>query len=211
MKIGVLVTGDAAVRAAHSLDAHPGVSEVVVIGPARSRSFVVVPDAEGCDYLVGTGTEAAEKARAHGVPLIWDGETPEEGVAVYGGSPQGLTLALAARESDPRLVAVAHPGLDPGTDNRAAFPHPVGRVGVTDGSYAGHRLAWGKSPNSFAASLTRGLRRNVTIVDQGAFMSGVALAAGLAVADEKAKPVWADALTYLHAATDMGLVMAEEG
>ncbi len=42
MRIGLLVTGDTSVRAAHSLQAHPGVDEVVVIGPAQSKSFEVV-------------------------------------------------------------------------------------------------------------------------------------------------------------------------
>lgn len=210
MKIGVLVTGDVAVRAAHSLDAHPGVEQVVVIGPAKSKSFVVVPDAEGMDYLVGTGPEAPKRARSHGVPLIWDGEQPEDGVAVYGASPQGLTLAMAARESDPQLVAVAHPALTGGNAHQASFPDPVGRVGVADSSYAGHRLATGQSPNSYAACLALGARRNVTIVDQGTFMSGVALAAGLSVANGSPLPVWEAALGYLETATEMGLVMAEE-
>ena len=205
------MTGDVAVRAAHSLDAHPGIDEVVVIGPARSKSFVVTPDARGCDYLVGTGEDAPAKARAHDVPLIWDGDHLEEGVAVYGATPQGLTLAMAAREADPRLVALAHPSLSPGADHRAAFPRPVGRVGVADDTYAGHRLATGRSPNSFAACLAIGAGRSVTIVDHGPFMSGVALAGGVAVANGDSRPVWDQALDYLNAVTGMGLVMAEEG
>lgn len=211
MKIGILVTGDIAVRAAHSLDAHPAVDEVVVIGPATSKSFAVVPDAAGCDYLVGTGAEAPGKARVQGVSLIWDGERPEEGVAVYGANPQGLTLAMASRETDPRLVAVAHPALDGGNDHRAAFPDPVGRIGVADTTYAGRRLATGRSPNTYAACLALGAGRNVTIIDHGPFMSGIALGAGLAVTDGEARAVWDDALGYLRTATEMGLVMAEEG
>lgn len=211
MKIGVLVTGDVAVRAAHSLDAHPGIQQVVVIGPAKSRSFVVVPDAEGVDYLVGTGPGAPKQARKHGVPLIWDGDQAEDGVVAYGANPQGLTLAMAARESDPQLVAVAHPDLAGGNDQNASFPNPIGRIGVADSNYAGHRLATGHSPNSYAACLALGAHRNVTIVDQGAFMSGVALAAGVAVANGTARPVWEEALGYLETATGMGLVMAEEG
>jgi hypothetical protein len=42
-------------------------------------------------------------------------------------------------------------------------------------------------------------------------MSGVALAGGLAVATGGRSPVWEYALDYLHAITDMGLVMAEAG
>ncbi len=210
MKIGVLVTGDVAVRAAHSLAAHSGVDEVVVIGPARSKSFAVVPDAQGCDYLVGTGEQAPERAREHGVPLIWDGERLEPGVEVYGASPQGLTLAMASREPDPQLVAVAHPALEAGRDHRAQFPAPVGSVGVADTSFAGKRLAAGRSPNSYAACLSVGAGRNVTIIDHGAFMSGISLAAGVSVANGEGRAVWDDALHYLNAVTDMGLVMAEE-
>lgn len=210
MKIGVLVTGDVAVRAAHSLAAHPGIDEVVVIGPARSKSFAVVPDAEGCDYLVGTGEQAPARARENGVPLIWDGEQLQPGVAVYGAGPQGLTLAMSSREPDPQLVAVAHPSLEAGSDQRAQFPAPVGRIGVSDSIYAGQRLATGRSPNSYAACLAIGGGRNVTIIDHGAFMSGISLAAGVAVANGEGRPVWDDALDYLHTVTEMGLVMAEE-
>ena len=70
MKIGVLVTGDTAVRAAHSLSADPSVDQVVVIGPATSKSFEVVETAQTCDYLIGTGREAPKLASQHGVPLI---------------------------------------------------------------------------------------------------------------------------------------------
>lgn len=211
MKVGVLVTGDAAVRAAHSLEAHDRIDQVVVVGPARSRSFVVVPDAEGCDYLIGTGPDAPGRARSLGVPLIWDGESPERGVAVYGASPQGLTLALASREPDPRLVAVAHPDVAGGNDHRAVFPDPIGRIPVADTTFAGHRLATGHSPNSYAACLALGASRNVTIIDHGGFMSGIALAGGVAAANGRTKPIWDEALGYLQIVTEMGLVMAEEG
>lgn len=211
MKIGVLATGDVAVRAAHSLAAHPTVDEVVVVGSARSKNFPVVPTADGCDYLVGVGPQAPARARAQGVPLIWDGETRKEGVAVWGGSPQGLTLALAARESDPRLVAVAHPALVGGSDTRARFPQPVGTLDVADGTYAGKRLFMAQSPNSFASCLAVSAGRSVTIIDEGAFLSGIALAAGVDLVDEGPTPVWEEALPYLRATTEMGLVMAEEG
>lgn len=210
MRVGVLVTGDIAVRAAHSLSADPLVDDVVVIGPARSKSFAVVGSADDCDLLIGNGPDAPKRARKLGVPLVWDGEEAEDGVHVWGASPQGLTLALAARESDPRIVAVAHPDLDSGSDHQARFPDPIGRLDVTDGVYAGQRLASALSPNEFAAALAVGTDRRVTLVDHGAFMSGVALAAGVAVAGDSPAPVWDDALTYLKAATAMGLVMAED-
>ena len=63
---------------------------------------------------------------------------------------------------------------------------------------------------SCLAALAIGAGRSVTVVDHGDFMAGIALAAGIAVASEDPKPVWADALPYLKAATAMGLVMAED-
>jgi hypothetical protein len=129
---------------------------------------------------------------------------------VYGASPQGLALAVASRESDPQLVAVAHRALAGGDDHRGRFPGPVGRVGLRDTTFGGRRVAVGQSPNEFAAALAVGARRRVTIVDDGAFLSGVALAAGVAVLSEEPTAVWDDALAYLQRAIEMGLVMAEE-
>ena len=210
MKIGVLVTGDTAVRAAHSLSAHPSVDEVVVIGPAKSKSFRVVATAEGCDFLIGTGPEAPPRAKTHDVPLLWDGESGPEGVAVWGANPRGMTLTLASRESDPRLVAVAHPDLDEGSDHHARFPDPLGNLGVADKTYGGQSLAEAQSPNEFAACLAIGADRRVTIIDDAAFMSGIALAAAVDIADGTPKPTWDAALPYLQAAMGMGLVMAED-
>ena len=210
MRVGVLVTGDVAVRAAHSLTAHPDVDEVVVIGPARSKSFKVVKSANKCDFLVGSGPDAPQRAEEHGVPLLWDGEDQTASTHVWGASPQGLTLAMASRESDPRLVAVAHPSLDGGRDHRARFPDPIGRLDVADTTYAGQHLATATSPNEFAACLAIGADRRVTIIDDGLFISGIALAAAIAVIEEEPGPVWQSALPYLQAATRMGLVMAED-
>jgi len=210
VRVGLLVTGDTAVRAAHSLQAHPSIDEIVVIGPATSKSFEVVDTADGCDYLVGHGHSAPGLARKHGIPLIWDGEGPEEGIAAWGAAPTGLAIAMAARETDPQLVAVAHPEIEAsGTTRTTRFPDPVGRVGVFDATVGGRPVALGHSPNDFAACLAVGAGRRVTLVDHGPFMSGVALAAGIAVANGSGRPVWDASLSYLEAATEMGLVMAE--
>lgn len=211
VRVGLLVTGDTAVRSAHSLQAHPGIDEVVVIGPAKSKSFEVVDTAEGCDYLVGHGETAPRLARSHDVPLIWDGEGPDEdGVVVWGASPTGLAIALASREPDPRLVAVAHPDI-PGSDTTRStrFPDPVGRVEVFDATLGGRPVALATSHNEFAACLAVGAGRRVTVVDHGGFMAGVALAAGVAAANGTNRPIWEEALSYLETATEMGLVMAE--
>jgi hypothetical protein len=65
-----------------------------------------------------------------------------------------------------------------------------------------------KSPNRFAACLAVGAGRSVTIVDDGAFLSGVALAAGIDLAQGEPKLAFDDALTYLETAAAMGLLMA---
>ena len=210
MRVGVLVSGDTSVRAAHSLSAHETVDDVVVIGPARSRTFRVVPDAAGCDLLVGVGADAPTRARALGVPLVWDGDNFEQGVAVWGASPVGLALALAAREPDPRIVAVAHPDLDEGSDHQVRFPDPIGSAKVADATFGGRHVALAKAADRFAACLAVGAERRVAIVDDGAFMSGVALAAGIDVVADSPLAVWDGALVYLKTAAAMGLVMAED-
>jgi hypothetical protein len=211
VRVGVLASGDTAVRAAHSLAAHPPVEEVVVIGPARSRSFRVVPDATGCDILVGSGADAPGRARKLGVPLLWDGETHEDGVMVWGAAPVGLALALAAREPDPRIVAAAHPDFEEGSDHKVRFPDPIGPVSVADATFDGRRVALAHSPDRFAACLAVGSGRMVTIVDDGAFLSGIALAAAIdAVNGGSPAAVWDRALPYLQAASAMGLVMADD-
>jgi hypothetical protein len=183
---------------------------VVVIGPARSRSFRVVPDASECDILVGSGAAAPGRARKLEVPLLWDGETAQEGVMVWGATPIGLALALAAREPDPRIVAAAHPNFDEGSDHQVRFPDPVGPVKVADATFAGRRVALAHSPDRFAACLAVGSERMVTIVDDGAFLSGVALAAGIDTLNGEPAAVWDRALPYLQAASAMGLVMADD-
>jgi hypothetical protein len=210
VRVGVLASGDTAVRAAHSLAAHSTVEEVVVIGPARSRSFRVVPDATECDILVGSGTGAPGRARKLETPLLWDGETPEEGVMVWGATPIGLALALAAREPDPRIVAAAHPDFDEGSDHLVRFPDPVGSVKVADATFAGRRVALAHSPDRFAACLAVGSERMVTIVDDGGFLSGIALAAGIDALNGDPAAVWDRALPYLKAAAALGLVMADD-
>lgn len=210
MRVGVLVSGDTSVRAAHSLSAHETVDDVVVVGPARSRTFRVVPDAAECDLLVGVGADAPSRARGLGVPLVWDGDNPEQGVAVWGASPVGLALALAAREPDPRIVAVAHPDLDEGSEHQVRFPDPIGSAKVADATFGGRHVALAKSPDRFAACLAVGAERRVALVDDGAFMSGIALAAGVDLVADSPLAVWEDALVYLQTAAAMGLVMAED-
>jgi hypothetical protein len=210
VKVGVLVTGDSAVRGAHSLSPQPGVDEVVVIGPARSRNFRVVKSPEGCDLLLGTGPDAPARARELGVPLIWDGDEPEPGVLVWGASALGLALALGSREPEPSIVALAHPDQEEGQEHLVRFPDPIGSVTISEVELDGHHVSVAKSPNQFAACLALGTERKVTIIEDAAFLDGVALAAGAEVAEAGAPhAVWDRALPYLQTATAMGLVMGE--
>ncbi len=210
MNIGLLATGDISVRAAHSLAAHPSVDLLVVVGPAKSKSFPVVDSVDNIDLLMGSGPQAVKHAKRLGKPLVWDGNEPQEGVVVWGGSLLGLTMALASRESDIQLAAAASPDFDQGGSRAVRFPDPIGRTS-TDEVFVDQRpVAIGRSSSEFAAALVESNSRRVTLVDQFAFMSGIALAAAACVAqDGFAGPVWGAALPYLEAATSMGLVMAE--
>lgn len=209
MKIGVLPTGDVAVRAAHTLAAQPGIDAVVVIGPAQSTSFPVKPDARGCDFLIGTGERAPDLAERHGVSLVWDGDRAVPGVAVWGASPEGLTIALMSENEEPTLVAVAHPEAGSGEGMLVSFPGPVGALETTSRDYDGIHLAVARSQNGYSACYVRSAVRALTIVDDSRFLSGVALAAGVAALNGEPGPVWRSANRYLHTAIEMGLVMGE--
>lgn len=210
MKVGVLIGGgDHPVRAAHSLAADPLTELVVVVGPAKSRSFKIVDDPSGLDVLVGSGPDAPKQARGFGLPLIWDGHEPLDGVRVWGASVSGLAAAMATRERKVELAAAAHPDHDPGTGSSIRFARPVGATQVDSVTHGPHQVLTGKSYNDYAACLVMSRKRRLTIVDRAAFLSGIALAAGLAVFADSSRAVWDDSLPYLETATGMGLVMAE--
>ncbi len=209
MRVGVLIGGDNAVRAAHSLSADPLVEDVVVVGPAKSSNFEVVDDAAGINVLIGSGRSAPRRARELGLPLVWDGEKAVDGVAVWGASISGLGISMASRQRGAAVAAVAHPDLPQGDGQSVRFPRPVGATQVTKGTLEGQEILAGKSYNEYAACLIKTKRRDLTIVDRSAYLSGIALAAGIAVFGSGQRPVWAEALKYLETATGMGLVMAE--
>ncbi|MEX1037799.1 MAG: hypothetical protein WDZ96_02960 [Acidimicrobiia bacterium] len=210
MKVGVLIGGgDHSVRAAHSLAADPLTDLVVVVGPAKSRSFRVVDDPSGLDVLVGSGPAAPEQARQFGLPLIWDGNDVAEGVRVSGASISGLAAAMAARERKVDVAAAAHPDYPPGTGDSVRFARPVGATQVDSVPLGPHTVLLGKSYTDYAACLVSTKKRELTIVDRAGFLSGIALAAGIAVFADSPRAVWDDSLSYLETATGMGLVMAE--
>lgn len=210
MKVGVLIGGgDHSVRAAHSLAADSLTEMVVVVGPAKSRSFKIVDDPSGLDVLVGSGPDAPKQALGFGIPLIWDGNARVEGVRVWGASVSGLAAAMATRERKVEVAAAAHPDHPAGTGSSLRFARPVGATQVDSVTHGPHQILVGKSYNDYAACLVMARKRRLTIVDRAAFLSGIALAAGLAIFADSPRAAWDDALPYLETATGMGLVMAE--
>lgn len=208
VRIGVLMTGDRAVRAAHSLAADPLAEEVVVVGPAKSRSFKVVEEPSQCDLLIGSGPTAPAKAREFGLPLVWDGKKRTNGVSVWGANLAGLALAMAERESRVTTIAIADPDAPAGSGSSVRFAKPVGATQVAEIALNGHSLLQGKSYNDHAGCLVVSKSRRVTIIDKADFLSGIALAAGVAVLAGEPRPVWDASLVYLETAVAMGLVMA---
>lgn len=208
MKVGVLVGGETSVRAAHSLSADPGVDELVVLGPAKSQNFKVVSSPAGLDVLVGSGPRAPVEARKHGLPLIWDGTEQTEGVHTWGASVIGLTAAISKRHRSPEVIAVAHPNLPAGTGPSVRFARPVGATQTNELVADRTSMFAGKSYNDYAACLVTTKRRRFTVVDRADFLSGIALAAGIAAFGKEPQAVWASALKYLETAAGMGMVMA---
>jgi hypothetical protein len=210
VNIGVLIGGgDHAVRAAHSLAADPSADLVVVVGPAKSHSFKVVEDTSGLDILVGSGPGAPARAREFGLPLIWDGNHPDEGVGIWGASVAGLAAAMASRERKVETAAAAHPDHAPGSGGSIRFARPVGATQVDSMDLGPHSVLVGRSYNDYAACMISAKKRRLTIVDRAGFLSGIALAAGAALWADSPRAVWDAGLSYLEIATGMGLVMAE--
>jgi hypothetical protein len=209
VKVGVLVGGENAVRAAHSLSAEAVIDQVVVIGPAKSDNFKVVKDASGLDVLIGSGPEAPGQARHHGRPLVWDGDGPADGVVVWGASIPGLAAAMGARHRKPSIVAAAHPQAPTGSEGSVRFPRPVGATQVSAVALPGTVVSVGKSYNEYGACVVESKRRQVTVVDIASFLAGIALAAGIAAYEAGPTAVWDRSLPYLEMAHSMGLVMAE--
>lgn len=209
MKVGVLIGGETSVRAAHSLSADPLVDELVVLGPATSHNFRVVQSAAGLDVLVGSGPQAPTEARKHNLPLIWDGNEPSDGVAIWGASLIGLAAAIAKRQRNTTVVAAAHPDAVQASGASIRFAKPVGATQVDLIPLDGISVGLGKSYNDYAACLVTTKKRQITVVDRALFIQGIALAAGLAVFGNGLRPVWDEPLKYLETATGMGLQMAQ--
>jgi hypothetical protein len=81
---------------------------------------------------------------------------------------------------------------------------------ASDATFGGKRVALARSGDQLAACLAVGGERRVTIIDDGDFLAGIALAAAVDLVGEDPIPVWEQALIYLQSAAAMGLVMADD-
>lgn len=210
MRVVVAVDGETTTRAAHSLSTHPGVDEVVLLGPATSAHFDTVRSVSGFDAVVGTEKAAVPASKA-GLPAVVTGEMGT-GIGISGASVEGLALALAVGVEAVHSLAIAIPG-DPDGDESVTFPSPIDERPARRRRYDGHQLHVAYGSDELAAAMVLGETRHRVVVDHPLFMAGIALAAGVGVLLEapvaEPTPVWTRAEPYLRAAVDMGLVIGE--
>ena len=209
-RILVAVEGEVTMRAAQTLSAHPGVESISLLGPAKSSFFPTTNEAEGHDIVVG-GDLAAQVGLEVRIPAaVWGDLGDQDGLSRA--SIEGLALALAVGVDGVEVVAVATPGNREG-DEALMFPSPIDSVPTTTEKVDGHEIHFGASPESVSAAMVRGRDIDRVIIDDHAFMRGIALAAAAATLIEQpapgGDPVWTRSSSYLRAAVEMGLVIGE--
>lgn len=150
-----------------------------------------VTDGDGFDVIVAPGGDV----------------TPDGEGSVRFAGLTGLARSLASRLAGLRIeMDRTVTSESAGEGEFALFPAPLGAVrrsgsaeGVflcpTDGSLAG-------------VSVTDGSRQ-IAMVDDVLFVSGVCLAAGALLAPDHRGPVWEEADAYLDLVEELGLVFAE--
>jgi len=210
MRVVVAVDGETTTRAAHSLSTHPGVDEVVLLGPATSAHFDTVRSVSGFDAVVGTEKAVVPASKA-GLPAVITGSMAT-GVGISGASVEGLALALAVGVEAVHSLAVAIPG-DPDGEETVTFPSPIDGRPARRRRYDGHELHVAHGSDELAAAMVQGEARHRVVVDHPLFMAGIALAAGVGVLLDspvtQPTPVWTRAEPYLRTAVGMGLVIGE--
>lgn len=199
--------GEAFKRAAFSLATHPGITEVAVLAPATSKHFRVVDGPHGYDVVVGRW----KSPQGHGLPTV----VPDEDLdtyGIYGGSLFGLVLALAVGLNGVDTMAAALPG-DTAGDTTIVFPSPIDGRSATLERFGGHPIQVARGESPLGAAMVTSPSRHRVIVDNHAFLEGIALAAAAALlatgVSDTPTPVWTMAEPYLRAAVDMGLVIGE--
>lgn len=209
-RVVIAVDGEVTLRAAQSLAVHPGVDEVAVLSPAENTHFATVETPDGFDLVVGTNRAAAVAAEAD-LPVAVTGELDDQ-AGVFLGSLSGLALALAVGVDDVETVAVARPG-EAGGDVSLVFPSPIDSRRAKVSRVDGHELHVAGGDGPLGAAMVLGGNRHRVIVDDHAFMAGIALAGAAVVAlahpVDRAIPVWTRATDYLRAVAEMGLVIGE--
>lgn len=208
MRLVMAVEGESTTRAAQSLAVHPGVDEVALLAPTTSRQFQTVESALGFDAVVGAGKAASIADRA-GIPAIVTGALhAQPGVAWA--SVEGVAFALL--EGDAGRPAVAIEG-EPGGETPIVFPSPIDSRTAEEEFIDGRSLLVARGAGPLAAAMVLEPNRHRVILDDQAFLRGVALAAGVGLLldgpVDVPVPVWERAAAYLKTASDMGLVIGE--
>lgn len=133
--------------------------------------------------------------------------TPDGGGIIRFAGLTGLARSLASRlhglnvEMD-RTVTSATPG----GGTFAVFPSPLGAIRRA-GSVEGVFLC--PTGGSLAGVSVRDADRQIAIIDDVLFASGVCLAAGALLPGGHVGPVWGEAAAYLELVEELGLVSAE--
>ena len=213
LKVLVLADQEADLRVAHTFASEPGVSEVAVLGKARSASLRTVTDPTGFDLVVSYGPQAFAVATDIGAAALSATELDMSPVpAVVGASLFGLGMAMAAKlEAAGNKVdrmATAWPGGTSGSQ-QFDFPQPVGRVSGTVLTDSPLQVVEAEAPVGYAAITVESGSLKQGVVDDHRFLAAIALGAGIALIPPAGiVRVWDSPATYLARAEAMGLVAA---
>lgn len=208
MRLVVAVEGEPTTRAAQSLAVHPGVDEVALLAPTTSKQFETVESAAGFDAVVGAGKAASTAARAGIAAIVTGALQGQTGVAWA--SVEGVAFALL--EGDAATTAIAIEG-EPGGETPIVFPSPIDSRMAEEAIVDGRSLLVARGPGPLAAAMVLEPNRHRVVLDDEAFLRGVALAAGVGILldgpVDGPVPVWERAAAYLKTASEMGLVVGE--
>ncbi len=195
MRIAVSPVDEVHSRAAATLVGSHRVSMVGLIGKNPPRSWgdaaMKVPDGAGFDRVIGPSADV----------------TPGGEGAVRFAGLTGLARSLASR-LDGLIVEMdrTFTSTTPGQGEFAVFPSPLGairRAGSVEGVFLCPTGA------SLAGVSVKDANRQIAIIDDVLFASGVCLAAGALLPAGHRGPVWAEAEAYLELVEELGLVSAE--